>query len=311
MHSALWWRDFEIRDGIVTVKKTGIRLPIKLRLIADVLCWLPFYLVVESWRLRVSRSGPKIWFEPDRPRPWYFIWSVLHAAGARVAETPDAADAIFVFDDSTTCGTVPRSAGGLTINRECQSIAKSHVAAVFEQCFGYSLSIDPRTWTGPMVEKSEMNGAHDGRIVQGPCPSRPGHVYQRVIDNTVAGDRVEDLRCTIVDGQIPLVLRKRRRVENRFSNSNDDIGWTEADAVFTPDEQALLGRFARAMKLDWGGIDVLRDNRDGRIYVVDVNKTDLGPPVAMRLRDKVTVTKRLARAFLQYLQRAKADRPQP
>jgi hypothetical protein len=51
------------------------------------------------------------------------------------------------------------------------------------------------------------------------------------------------------------------------------------------------------MRLDWGGLDVLRDRTDGRLYVVDVNKTDMGPPIAMKLRDKITVTRRLAAAF--------------
>ena len=40
------------------------------------------------------------------------------------------------------------------------------------------------------------------------------------------------------------------------------------------------------MHLDWGGMDVLRDKGDGRIYVVDVNKTDMGPPIALSIADK-------------------------
>lgn len=302
MHSALWWRDFEFQDGIVTVKKTGARLPLEPGLIGEVLAWFPFYFVIEGWRIKAAtRSGPKIWFTPDRPRPWYLIWSVLHAAGARIANTPDEADAVFVFDDCTTCTAIPVPPGARVINRDCQSIAKSHVARVFEACFGYSLSVDPESWAGPMVEKSELNGAHDGRIVQGPCTPRPGHVYQRVIDNTTGDGMVEDLRCPTMNGHIPLVLRKRRRVEQRFLNSNDEVLLAETDDVLSPQEREQLARFAQAMKLDWGGLDVLRNRDDGRLYVVDVNKTDMGPPIAMQLRDKITVTRRLAAAFLEFL----------
>lgn len=32
------------------------------------------------------------------------------------------------------------------------------------------------------------------------------------------------------------------------------------------------------MGLDYGELDILRNNLDGRIYVVDVNKTLWGPP---------------------------------
>lgn len=308
MHSALWWRDFEFQDGVVTVKKTGARLPLEPGLVGEVLAWFPFYFVAEGWRMKAaSRRGPKIWFTPDRPRPWYLIWSVLHAAGARIAETPAEADAVFVFDDCTTCSPIPVPPGACVINRDCQSIAKSHVARVFEECFGYSLAVDPSQWSGPMVEKSEINGAHDGRIVHGPIPAKPGHVYQRVIDNTTGTGLVEDLRCPTMAGRIPLVLRKRRSVDNRFLNSNDEVELAETRDVFTPDELDQLARFAEAMKLDWGGLDVLRDRQDGRLYVVDVNKTDMGPPVAMRLNDKIEVTRRLADAFLDFLRQQAAN----
>jgi hypothetical protein len=305
MHSALWWRDFEFQDGVVTVKKTGARLPIEPGLIGEVLAWFPFYFVAEGWRMKAAAgTGPKIWFTPDRPRPWYLIWSVLHAAGARIAKTPEDADAVFVFDDSTTCMARPVPDGVPVINRDCQSIAKSHVAKVFEECFGYALTVDPESWTGAMVEKSEINGAHDGRIVQGPVKARPGHVYQRVIDNRTGTGLVEDLRCPTIGGEIPLVMYKRRRIETRFCNSNDEVEIAATEDVLTPQEVEQLGRFARAMKLDWGGLDVLRDRSDGRLYVVDVNKTDMGPPIAMALPDKITVTRKLADAFLAYIQAA-------
>ncbi|WP_417484117.1 hypothetical protein [Maricaulis salignorans] len=307
MHRALWWRDFEFQDGVVTVKKTGARLRLEPGLIGEVLSWFPFYLVVEGWRLRrSSRSGPKIWFAPDRPRPWYLIWSVLHVAGARIAKTPCEADAVFYFDDSTTCGALDWPSGPRAINRHCQSIAKSHVGAVFEQCFGYALNVNPARFTGSLVRKSEANGAHDGRIVQGPCAAEPGYVYQRVIDNSIAGERVEDLRCPTVGGRIPLVILKRRRLSERFANSNESVEVVETHTVLSAAEQASLAEFARAMQLDWGGLDVLRDKADGRLYVVDVNKTDMGPPIAMKMDDKIRVTRRLAAAFLEFLRPAPA-----
>lgn len=302
MHSALWWDDFEFGRGMVTVKKTGAKLPLEPGLIGDVLSWFPFYFIVESWRFKsASRTAPSIWFAPDRPRPWYLIWSVLHAAGIRIAARPEDADAVFYFEDSTTSDYLPEIDGVRSINRDCASIEKSHVADVFEAVFGYSLSVDPTRWSGPMVAKSEKNGAHDGRIVQGPCAPQPGHVYQRVIDNRIAGGLVEDLRCPTIGGEIPLVMPKRRKVEERFLNTNDIVDVCETDTVFSAGEQTKLSAFAQAMKLDWGGLDVLRDRSDGRLYVVDVNKTDMGPPIAMSLDNKILVTRRLAETFLQYM----------
>ena len=52
------------------------------------------------------------------------------------------------------------------------------------------------------------------------------------------------------------------------------------------------------MKADWAGLDILRD-ADGRIYVVDVNKTDVGPIIALPCSDKIRSTALLARALDQ------------
>lgn len=305
MHSALWWRDFEFENGVVTVKKTGARLPIEPGLIGEVLSWFPFYFVVESWRMKpAAKSGPKFWFAPDRPRPWYLIWSVLHAAGASIANSAEEADIIFFFDDATTSKGVELPRGARTVNLHCQSIAKSHVADVFEDCFGYSLSVDPASWTGPMVEKSELNAAHDGRIIHGPCEPREGRVYQRVIDNSIPNGLVEDIRCPTIGGEIPIVMLKRRKLSERFLNSNTECVLAETDKILSRAEQQQLAKFTKAMQLDWGSLDVLRDKRDNRLYVVDVNKTDMGPPVAMALNDKIKATKRLAASLLNFLSRS-------
>ena len=59
----------------------------------------------------------------------------------------------------------------------------------------------------------------------------------------------------------------------------------------------MIERFAADLGLDWGGVDVLRDRMSGRIYIVDANKTDMGPPVALKLAAKLRATRRMARAF--------------
>ena len=62
------------------------------------------------------------------------------------------------------------------------------------------------------------------------------------------------------------------------------------DDLLSNKERAQLKQFAAAMGLDWGGMDVLRNKNDGKIYVVDVNKTDMGPPIALSLKDKNKAT---------------------
>ena len=67
---------------------------------------------------------------------------------------------------------------------------------------------------------------------------------------------------------------------------------------YTDDEIRVISRFADEIGLEWGGVDVLRDNASGRIYIVDANKTDMGPPVALKLGDKLKSTRRMAKAFV-------------
>jgi hypothetical protein len=67
--------------------------------------------------------------------------------------------------------------------------------------------------------------------------------------------------------------------------------------VVSPAEIDLIRRFCSEIRLDWGGVDVLRNKQDGRIYIVDANKTDMGPPVALPLGQKLRATRLLARAF--------------
>nr|QQZ51201.1 hypothetical protein JKL49_08855 [Phenylobacterium glaciei] len=48
-------------------------------------------------------------------------------------------------------------------------------------------------------------------------------------------------------------------------------------------------------------MDILRDQPSGRIYIVDVNKTDVGPVIALSLRDKLASTEALAKALIALL----------
>ncbi|MGZ3299147.1 MAG: hypothetical protein ACXU8O_09035, partial [Asticcacaulis sp.] len=67
--------------------------------------------------------------------------------------------------------------------------------------------------------------------------------------------------------------------------------------VYSSAELAKIAEFTARMGLDWGGLDILRDRGDGRIYIVDVNKTDLGPVIALSWRDKLVSMAMLGRAL--------------
>ena len=90
---------------------------------------------------------------------------------------------------------------------------------------------------------------------------------------------------------------KERPVDQRFENLNTRVRLTTAADCFSPDELAKIKAFCRAMRLDWGGLDILRDAADGRIYIVDVNKTDMGPPLPLPIKEKLFAVKTLGQAL--------------
>lgn len=290
----------------MTVKKTGARVRIDSETLSDVFAWFAFYSAIQLRRMRPrGKRQITMAFSPDPIRPWYLAWAAATEAGVRLINEPAEADIVFHFDDSTLCAAKepPTKPNALLLNFRCADVSKSRVAAAFEAAFGYSLALDPRAHSGPAVEKGEENGAHDGRIVYCPVEPLPGRVYQRLIDNRYGKDLVQDLRTPTVGGRAACVFLKRRRADQRFTNSNVEVALVTPESQFSATELAMIANFTEKLGLDWGGLDVLRDENDGRIYVVDANKTDMGPPLALPLKEKLRATRMLASALDAHIQR--------
>jgi hypothetical protein len=298
-----WLLDFEFAPGKVRVKKTGAVLRLDWSMLQEVAAWFEFFFAI--------RAQPKpaeaftIAFTPDRARPWYLIWPVLQLAGGRIVDDPNAADVVFFFDDATESPPADPlgRAEAVKMNFACNSVSKSHVATAFERAFGYPLAIDPRTHQGAAVEKSELNGVHDGRIVDCPMPPKPGRVYQALIENQADDGMMEDLRTLTLGGRAIVTFIKRRVRGERFTNHNTACIMANPAELFSADEHAKIAAFTREMGMDWGGLDLLRDIRDGRLYVVDANKTDMGPPIALPLTDKLTAVRMIAAAFRAHIKK--------
>lgn len=308
-------KDFALKEGHIIIKKTGQEIAINSDFLRDFARGASFVgevTAITAARAAKAQLNPflaqralaqsqrvRISFGPTMPQPWYAIWPVAHLAGFDTTKNPTEADILFYFEDTEFTNQHPFSqTTSPVLNGQCLNIRKSHVAHVFEEVFGYALSIDPFHYNGLAVQKSERNGVHDGQIL--PCPyftPREGHVYQRLVDNTEDGRIYTDIRTPVVGNSIPSVYLKHRTSSTRFSDNNVSIGLTTPDSQFSAKEQALIIRFAHRMGLDFGGLDILRDRQDGRIYIVDVNKTDMGPPTTMARHDKLLAMQRLADAF--------------
>ena len=289
--------DFELRDGRIVLRKTGNSAPIDRALLVEVATWVIFYLHVRLRALFVTRYPRRsVWFTPDVPHPRYMVRIAAIRAWIGIARTPEEATAAFFFEDATR--SIPPVPGhARAFNFGCGDISKGHVARVFAGVFGYPLAVDPVCWDGAAVEKSEANGTHDGRIVACPCIAQPGKVYQRLIDTILPDGGARDLRTHVVGGRVVAVWIKRRSAAGRFLPANLSVAMAAPADVFSPAEIDRIEAFARAMGADWAGLDVLRDEPSGKIYIVDVSKTDAGPIIALSLSDKLRSVAVLAEAL--------------
>jgi hypothetical protein len=304
-----WLTDFDWRWNGLYVRKTGAWVPFDHHIVHEVVSWFGFYFGL----IGLKPIGAPFTFActPERLRPWYLLWPVLRVAGGRQINDAAQADLVVHFEDSTDSHNAPprTRADARLVNFSCPDVSKSRVAEIFEAVFGYALAVDPLRHQGPAVEKSEENGVHDGRVVECPTQPRPGKVYQKLIDARGRDPNiVEDWRTPTVGGQGALVYIKRRPVSRRFTNDNSSCELVMIEDAFSTEERAKIAEFARRLGLDWGGLDVLRDHGDGRIYIVDANKTDMGPPIALPQADKLRSIVKLARAFRTYMERENASR---
>lgn len=293
-----WRTDFNWSWKGVVYKETGAKIQFSWALFYDIYRWSVYTIVEKSRNFWPGNRKTVVCF-PNTIRPWYLLWGIIIQAGGKIVPSRDSTrgDVAIHFLDHTKTDPETPAGFAVTLNFDCVDISKTHVSNIFKQVFGYDLMVDPVTYTGEMVVKSEDNGAHDGRIVKGPMNPQKNMTYQKVIDNRSAGNHVADLRCPTLFGRPALVFIKERPEAQRFENLNTKCRIEQPSDLFSDDELDKISQFCQKMNLDFGGLDILRDAVDGRIYIVDVNKTDMGPPLALSLKEKLRATDILAKAF--------------
>jgi hypothetical protein len=229
---------------------------------------------------------PAIFFHPDRPPAHFALDKLRRFAGWRLADGPEDADWCVLNQDQTWVRLPPddpyAALAPTWINGRCRDISKRRVEALFATVFGYPLAIDPTIHHGPCIRKSDWNAAKGVTVLTGPIAAAElddQAVYERLVDSRLPGLGPVELRVDVVAGQIVSVVR---RIYSDWISTGlltwdnhhpIDAALVVAESVFSPREQARITEFCTEMGLDFGALDVLRDNADGRIYLLDVNKT--------------------------------------
>lgn len=231
---------------------------------------------------------------PDWPSKRASIMAYATALGYAVTNREDTADRYrgqvriqLAFDDRTE----KRQAQPGFWNGHCLDISKSTLDRHHHDVFGYGVNVHPRTHSGPMLEKSEGNAVHDGREIEGPLAAaevQPGKVYQRIINNRTESGLFEDLRVVVINGQVPVVYRKRKSGEVRYTNETVEVDLAASPkTVLSEEEMVQIASISTKMCADFAELDVLRDRQDGRIYCVDLNPTPYGPPAGLSKGQKL------------------------
>ena len=192
------------------------------------------------------------------------------------------------------------------INSRSHDISKNRVDAVQEEVFSYPTAVDPTTHQGEALKKSDENALRDCEIITCPIPEDsvdPDYVYQKLINNETGDDQTLDYRVTIIGNQIPAVVLKYHPLKRKRFVDISGADLATADSVFNDEEQAKILEFARAMGIDFGEFDVLRDVDDDRIYIVDTNNTPYGPTGKLGWFGRRAALKLMAPAFRDLIDR--------
>jgi hypothetical protein len=242
-----------------------------------------------------------ILFYPHKPLPGTAIYKICLYLGYSIINDPTQEfDLAFKWQDSTFSSpdSLLRKLANQTevLNFNCSDISKNNVDAIFKNIFGYSSMVDPLSFRGKIVRKSNMNATHDGKIIDSPIKeTESGYIYQKLINNEVDENLVQDIRVTIFKDEIPYIVLKNRPIKNRFMNKSCSK-ISEVTDIFSQEEVEKIISFTQAIGLDYGDLDILRDKQDNKIYIIDANNTPWGLSVKSKSLEKIALTK-LSKSF--------------
>lgn len=183
----------------------------------------------------------------------------------------------------------------INVNPHPFNIKKDRLDDIHDEVFGYGLRVNPAKHRGTCLVRSTQNAIHMARFVQ--CPieghmidnrvsiSKRGEphrrIYVRLIDTRVDEKTIRDYRVVVMGGEIKLVYEKFIPSQYMFHVPREaEVKVQEhcnPEKIFSTTEIDNISLFVHRTKLDFSELDVLRNNSDGKIYIVDQNPMPAGP----------------------------------
>lgn len=152
-------------------------------------------------------------------------------------------------------------------NKGCYDVSKSRVAQIWEDATGYDFLVNPETFKGLAVEKSELQYKHDGNIVQCPTPRKEGKAYQLFIDS---GNETHFSEFRVFyHFRVDFIIEKVKPKSDRWGWNGNELYYHEPQ-LFTMKELEQINDFCFKFGLDFGELDMIRA-KNGNLYCIDVN----------------------------------------
>jgi len=267
---------------------------------------------LRRFRRVASRKPNIVLMYPDNP--WwqysgvYVILHIFQTMGFKITNNPKSNYHLVMNWEDCTFRRSDKQLEELcakekVINGRCRDISKRRVDQVFKEVFGYSPTVDPLTYRGTCVAKSNINARHDGEILE--CPLKEINeefVYQRLIDNAIDDESTMDFRVPIIKRTIPFVYIKYKAITKRFGISVKGT-WGETQEIFSKDEVEKILKFCERIGLDCGELDILRDNGDKKVYIIDCNSTPIIRFEGYTNKERKMLLERLGQAYEKFFEK--------
>jgi hypothetical protein len=222
----------------------------------------------------------KILFYPQLPKSYSKITDICRRLDIRICDLPcnhdlEGFDFGIHWDYNTYCKPdqllLDISKELPIINLSVDDVSKSKVDAVFTSIFKYSSRVDIFQYFGYAIRKSENQAAHDGEIISLPYRQQPGYFYQKLLDSRTNFTTTQDLRLVFFKDEIPFGFLKYRPVASPIKDLSAVTYVSNPMDFISAQEYNQVVNFCHSFGLEFGEIDLVRNNSDGLLYILDVN----------------------------------------
>jgi len=169
--------------------------------------------------------------------------------------------------------------------------SKDFVARTMQDYFGYTFKINPKTYDGYCVAKHNGNGTKSCFFLKCPIDADEvfhDHCYQKIINFSSKTDSstLYEIRVPIFKNCIPFIFFKTRNKGLRFTSKNRTMEIAPALKHLSSNECQKILSYCRRVGMEYGEIDILRSDIDGKIYIIDINNTPWWPPNKLKDIDR-------------------------